>query len=301
LGGTPTAASPPNGLGGVTLVRNSKKEVTTAYAGDLQGNLWRVDFGDGADPSTWTVGFNGDPLFTATDNSQKGTRQPITAAPVVAGEMIVVGTGSLLTKEDQANTGLQSIYGIWLDPQRKTTVSRSKLVAQTISKTVENGLYQLSSHPVNLGSDKDWGWLIDLDIEPKQRVIYPLQAINNLVYVPTVVPASPVESACDPVPGVGYSFLLPAATGGQLSVPVFDTNGDNKVTSADALGSGFKTIPDGPSKILLGPKDGSIQNTGEKDIHFDPCAAGGPNCDKTDTKKFNITDRVWQQLVNPPF
>lgn len=292
----------PNGLGGINLLRNSQNEVVSAYGGDLQGNLWRVDFADGTKPDTWTVGFGGQPLFTTGVNN--GPAQPITAPPVVTTvggkPLVIFGTGSLLTTEDQVDKSLQSIYAVWDDPQRTLKATRGKLVQQTISSTVDSqGYYAITSNPVNLGISQDWGWYIDLTIEPKQRVIYPLQVIDDLVFIPSVVPAAPAASPCDATQGTAYNFLLPTANGGRPSEPILDTNGDGVVNGNDTTGVGYKTLADGPSKILLSPTGaGSIQNSGEKDQKFRtrrPCTAG--ICPPIN----DITDRVWKQLVNPPF
>jgi type IV pilus assembly protein PilY1 len=110
----PTAGA--NGLGGVYLLRNA--EVYAAYAGDLQGNLWRFDFGDGADTSSWKVSFNGQPLFRALDAT--GTPQPITASPMVIahpnqGYVVLFGTGKLFDESDATSTALRAFYGVWDD------------------------------------------------------------------------------------------------------------------------------------------------------------------------------------------
>lgn len=136
-----------------------------AYAGDLQGNVWRFDLaraGSSSHPNdpfkrtmeprqgesvAFQVSFGGKPLFTAVDKD--GSRQPIMAAPSIIrhptnnGYIIAVGTGRYYTEGDKGGVSgsKQSIYGIW-DPTTKeprsssksgfpfTTVTRSKLQEQ---------------------------------------------------------------------------------------------------------------------------------------------------------------------------
>jgi type IV pilus assembly protein PilY1 len=82
------------------------------YAGDLQGNIWRVNIAD-ANPTNWTVSL----LFQARDSS--GNRQPITSGlfltlnsnfPQSLGTMILFGTGQFLGTPDLTTTGVQSLY-----------------------------------------------------------------------------------------------------------------------------------------------------------------------------------------------
>src|SRR5205085_1448195 len=60
-----------NGLGPVRIVRNASRQIIGAYAGDLQGNLWKFDL-SGASAASWRVDPNGAPLFAA------GPSKPIT-------------------------------------------------------------------------------------------------------------------------------------------------------------------------------------------------------------------------------
>jgi type IV pilus assembly protein PilY1 len=80
-----------------------------AYAGDLQGNLWRFDF-SGSAPWATAVG---KPLFVARDAS--GRRQPITQPPLLAyasnGYFVMFGTGRLIEQADR-KASPQSYYAI---------------------------------------------------------------------------------------------------------------------------------------------------------------------------------------------
>ena len=276
-----------NGLGGVYLLRNAHQEVYAAYAGDLQGNLWRFDFGNGADTSTWKVSFDGQPLFRALDAS--GTPQPITASPMVIahpsqGYVVLFGTGKLFDESDATSTSPQSFYGVWDDTAAghlggnaspfygasqvvATSPYRSVLVQQTINTTdvvvgtkVVNGqtvttnerFYKLSSNSVDWTTQK--GWYLDLNIMGGQRVVYPPQGVLTFAYINTIVPAQPAAQ-CEYNSGTGFNFVIDAYSGAAPTSPVFDTNGDGVVDSSDTVVAGAQTLADGIDKLLSGQAD----------------------------------------------
>lgn len=133
-----------------------------AYAGDLQGNLWRFDLlgatasgGSEAYPNGYFGGkndgngdsfkpsYNGKPLFVAKDDSNR--RQPITAPPTVVrhpsgqGYIVIAGTGKYFAYNDDTSTELNSLYGVWDANTRGPSsgnppqISRSNLVEQKVT------------------------------------------------------------------------------------------------------------------------------------------------------------------------
>ena len=274
-----------NGLGGVRLLYNTNREVYAAYAGDLQGNLWRFDFGSGADNSSWKVGFKNKPLYRAADGTGARVAQPIVAAPIVTkhpngGYLVLFGTGRLIDLTDASNMAPQSFYGVWdstpveasaadvvspfhiHESNESNTPFRDDLVQQTINTTPVKGTktdasgnvvetsdlyYKMSSNPVDWSAKK--GWYVDLSISGGQRVIYPAQTVLDYVYFSSIVPAAQA-AACDFTVGAGYNFLVNALTGSAVATQVFDTNNDGVVDTKDAAVSGFKTQADGVDKLL---------------------------------------------------
>jgi type IV pilus assembly protein PilY1 len=112
---TPPAGEP-NALGPAALVWDAGGAVRYAYAGDLQGNLWRFDF-SGAAPWVDGVGFGAGqlPLFVARDKD--GAPQPITQRPQVAyspggGYLILFGTGRPEEEGGVPAAQPQSFYAI---------------------------------------------------------------------------------------------------------------------------------------------------------------------------------------------
>lgn len=141
--------------------------VRFAYAGDLQGNVWRFDF-TGKPPWTKAVGpgKEGEPLFVARDDS--GNRQPIAYAPRVVfapggGYLVLVATGRLLESADldPAGYAMQSFYAI-RDSAAKPPVlvgGRSDLASRSASG---NGPYVINGEAMRfegIGARK--GWYLD--------------------------------------------------------------------------------------------------------------------------------------------
>ncbi|MBW2356631.1 MAG: hypothetical protein JRF23_07690 [Deltaproteobacteria bacterium] len=118
-----------NGLSTPVLVDvDNDALVDYAYAGDLNGNLWKFDL-TSSNIGEWDVAYNTEadrsgtpmPLFTAKDASGNVQPQPITAMPDAMrpldpeqpGYIVVFGTGRYLGSRDFSNTQVQTIYGIW--------------------------------------------------------------------------------------------------------------------------------------------------------------------------------------------
>jgi len=301
-----------NGLGGVRLVRNSDQRVVAAYAGDLNGNLWRFDYQ--ADGGRMAVGYQGQPLFKAGRSTS--IKQAITAAPAAfphpqGGTMVLFGTGKLLTDTDKADLSVQSVYGVWdRTPATESTlvlpsfyssalVNRSLLTELTITANTNfPGYFDIKQVPATALPS---GWYVDLDIRAGQRLIYPISPIRDFALIATVVPS--VNAAeCSPLQeGVGYNMLLPALTGAQYTDGIFDVNGDGVINSADANSAIYQTKADGSDGLLWGDirpsgqQDGSIQSTGgEKDFVL-PCA--NPPCNNPAVGR-QIYDRIWKRLIN---
>ncbi|WP_334189718.1 pilus assembly protein, partial [Noviherbaspirillum sp.] len=99
-----------------------------AYAGDLQGNLWRFDLSGMASRSSAVA--NATLLFVARDAA--GNRQPVSTQPKVVfapggGYVILFGTGKFVEHRDAAagEFRMQSFYAIHdAMPSQSTTVTR---------------------------------------------------------------------------------------------------------------------------------------------------------------------------------
>ena len=240
------------------------------YAGDLRGNLWKVDIRD-TNPGSWTSM----KLFQAMDTTPTSPApdipQPITTRPEVGvhptglgGYMIYFGTGKYLETGDNVPSfsPVHSFYGIW-DNEDGTTVSHTKadddLQQQTITEATSGSLtYRTMSNNAVAwddggGTNTKRGWYINLltaDENPPssgeypnkgEMVAYSASLREGRVIFETLVPQ---DFPC--VKG-GFSWLMEvsATNGGPLPFDVFDINGDGVFDSNDRVGgsvvSGLKT------------------------------------------------------------
>ena len=121
-----TDSSLPSGLANFTVRTNFAGAVTYLYAGDLQGQLWKLDFrtkSQGswnlASLSPFTNVSGPIPMFIAKDGA--GDRQPITMRPTLTfgpnrGIIVSFGTGRYLSVLDNtAKFKTQSLYALFDD------------------------------------------------------------------------------------------------------------------------------------------------------------------------------------------
>jgi len=239
------------------------------YAGDLLGNLWKIDVTDG-NANNWDFALNDGgspvnpaPLFTAVDSS--GTPQPITSKPQAGGHptesgiMIYFGTGKYLESTDISNTDTQTFYAVYDDLSTnspivldRATPASSDLVAQTI--TFDDGNYRIvSSNTVTYPSKK--GWYLDVTDTGERMLSTPVlragtsQDAARIVFTTYAPDANPCTSG-----GTGWLMELNAVNGTALPNPVIDIDGDGDIDSADVIltvdtdGDGIAdSTPDAPS------------------------------------------------------
>ncbi|MBN8486855.1 MAG: hypothetical protein J0M20_03840 [Burkholderiales bacterium] len=309
-----------NGAMGVSLVRNSHGEVVAAYVGDIQGKLWRVEFGSATNSSTWRVGYGGQPLLQAKDANNNP--QAITNAPYSlpflygTGRLVVFGTGRLLSDADADSTSPQTLYAV-LDPNAAEASTgsepspyygssdlRSSLARRTtgdpISVTV-GGVTRVY-YPI-VGEDLDWkvqkGWYLEL-ANAGQRMIYPVQPIfGDYVFMQTMVPA-PRAAECERTSGSGVNFIFRAHEGKPPIDPIVDTNGDGKVDeNDDPSAGGYEVASDGTDGLIV-PPDSECINGFKIVWDFDTDPRGKAIRLPCGTDKKTIVDRVWREIVNPP-
>ncbi|MGA9164101.1 MAG: PilC/PilY family type IV pilus protein [Thiobacillus sp.] len=285
-----------NGLSTPALYDANNDQITDfAYAGDLQGNLWKFDLTSFADQTA--------PLFVASNASSQV--QPITAQPVVGahpngGAMVYFGTGQYLQSTDVLNTQVQSFYGFWDKDSAlavTATVNRSALQAQSIvaqtsqtftiddkgTVTTADDITQTSALRETSGNAVDWtvkrGWYLDFT-EPSstgERVVTQALLHYGRVVFLTVVPSTNVCQAG----GDSWLMELDAVTGAKVGGSSFDFNNDGAFDSKDYLASGstvsgvkttvgitkppaWFTGSDGKDYKVMTGTTGAIQSLGNK-------------------------------------
>lgn len=261
-----------NGLGGVRVIRDGNRTIVGAYAGDLQGNLWKFDLSS-TSSTGWIASFGGNPLFRALDGSNNP--QPIVAPPLTmphpaGGNLVMFGTGKLYEEGDQVDGQVQALYAIW-DQQTlvlqaggvwgwsagsrvtdSNTIVRQRFDA-TIDGTGGATYYTVVSEPVNWTIHR--GWTLPLTLASGHRNLLSPMALAGFVRFETMAPSETgVVNPCDDSSGgVGYNIILSPFRGAMPSVPIFDTNGDGVIDASDAIVAGARTEWDGRDVILVAP------------------------------------------------
>ncbi|WP_333982648.1 pilus assembly protein [Ectopseudomonas khazarica] len=227
-----------------------------AYAGDLQGNVWRFDLLRNGRSSTapftrsddgeaalgdFEVAYGGEPLFSAT-SSNNDSRQPITSAPSLVrhstgvGYLVIFGTGKFFETNDKDGdkTMPQTVYGIWdketlgenaSDPN----ISRSSLQRQQITNQVtvaadgssRQGLV-ISNNAVDwYGSDTQSaqnGWWLDLRQSDGEMVVENMSQLGRTVFFQTLIPN---DDPCGDG-ATNWTFAINPFTGGRTPHNAFD-------------------------------------------------------------------------------
>lgn len=307
-----------NGLSAPAVMVDSNRRVTSVFAGDLKGNLWKFDLSS-TTAADWRVAYETGsgpsradaPLFKARNAA--GQVQPITSGleigshPNGGGLVIYFGTGKYFENSDNtvgASPQKQSFYGIWDKPGNSnatnnnggpiTSTDRSLLLQQSI--TTETGSYRVVSKTV-----MDWatkrGWYMDL-VPPsgtaagERAISLPLLRAGRIIFT-TVIPSS------DPCLAGGTSWLmeLDAFTGGNLNYAVLDTNGDGEFNGADkiACGSGLTCDPAGMRSREGIIKTPGIVSAGDTEYKYSGGSSGNilVITEKGSTKEGRMS---WRQL-----
>ncbi|MGE6333395.1 pilus assembly protein [Stenotrophomonas sp. NPDC077659] len=213
----------------------------TAYVGDRQGGVYRVDVMAGRSTR----------LFNAAVDA---TPQPITAAPLVARNpdtaetWVFIGTGALLEVSDLGSKRVQSWYG--LRDRGKAIAGRSGLAAVRILAETGNGrVVDTLDAP---GQD---GWVMDL-VSPGagargERMLVPAQFQGRVLLGTTRIPDA--SDPCNPA-GSGYYMALDPFTGGRLANSFFDMDGNGTVGNpGDLLDGNGRPVPSSGYLVGQGP------------------------------------------------
>ncbi|MCX7178165.1 MAG: PilC/PilY family type IV pilus protein, partial [Proteobacteria bacterium] len=239
---------------------------TEAYAGDLNGNVWKFDL--------TTPGSNGTKIYTAKDSS--GNIQPITAGmiagknPKVTSEVwVFFGTGSVLA-DFSPSTNVQTWYGLIVQGSNAVgaTSVRGDLRQRTInSQFAADATRPLATRTISTPTANDMvgkkGWYIDL-VKPNpdrnqtlaqgERMVTPNQFQGALLLGTSRIPAdSATFNPCNPS-GTGWIMAIDPFTGAPGSSNFFDVNNDGSFNNNDNAGGG--------NEVSAGVGFDSITNNG---------------------------------------
>jgi type IV pilus assembly protein PilY1 len=254
----------PNGLATPAVVDlDGDFIVDYAYAGDLQGNLWKFNL-TSTSPASWDVAFisgtTKSPLFVATNAA--GIRQPITSKPEVGvgpkgvGMIVLFGTGKFMELSDKSPTQTQSFYGVIDNNTIDATDIVSGRTVMTQQQIIFEGPVTLTTVPD--GPDADTlpdvtattpvrvttknpvagatgrGWYLDLLSPNAPNFRGEMQVSDSVLRNGRIIFTTLIPDA-DPCSTGGSSWLMEmdALTGGRLDETPLDLNNDGEFTDAD--------------------------------------------------------------------
>jgi len=255
-----STSTPLNMAQASAFVPNYKDGTADAiYAGDLQGNVWRLDL-------TATSGSYSSPTKFAILKSPDGTVQPVTTRPLIeiepdsAKRYLLIGTGRLLADSDIASSQVQTFYAI-IDGTGSSGAfyGGSTSLPNSVRFPVMRSVLQANSDLVaGIGSnpEKTMGWYFDLPVTSNvaERINVNPAANNGIVAWAGNLPNGEV---CSPA---GKSHVYAVSLGLGASVLM------NGVRSTDSLLQesvvtevGFVNVG-GKTRLLAGTSTGSVVN-----------------------------------------
>lgn len=260
-----------------------------AYAGDLQGNIWRFDLlrngrdedapftrDDDSDDASddFEVGFGGEPLFSAI-SSNNGNSQPITSAPSLVlhptgvGYLVIFGTGKFFETSDKDGdkTMPQTVYGIW-DKQTRgeeasdPNISRSSLQEQEITTQTTVGLDGTTRQGLVISANNvQWqasptqaaqnGWHLDLRQSQGEMVVENMSQLGRTVFFQSLIPN---DDPCGDG-ATNWTFAINPFTGGRTPQNSFDYRpttdvGTTNISAIRQDGEGGGTLSQNPDSTF---------------------------------------------------
>lgn len=253
-----------NGLMGVNLILDSNKTIIGAYAGDLQGNIWRFDLND-SDPSNWrsfyrassNVNSAAKPFFTAKNGRPifQAPRYEAYAGDANQGYMVLFGTGKYYDLDDKFETAVDALYGVWDKGDAITDPVATALLERKVQTITVDGktYYDLVNQEAMDWTSKQ-GWWMPLSWGSKQRSIYTPTVSGENVLFTTIFTGAVSSSAEDcVVKGLESGLVIVNLYSGGYSSIKLDTNGDGIVDDRDTVVIGGPVDNAGEPNILTNP------------------------------------------------
>jgi archaellum component FlaF (FlaF/FlaG flagellin family) len=199
-----------------------------AYAGDIDGNLWRFDLAS-AQSGDWSA-----TLLLATSPAQAITTAPVVASHPAGGRMVVFGTGRILDENDVENGAVHFVYGLW----DGAPSANEAWLDQTVTE-VQSGSQRLrliSSHTPNWSSGGHRGWRLALP--DGERVVGDGQFISDDRFYFVGTNPSVTSATAFSAEGANWFMEVQYLTGGSPVRPIFDVNADGVIGADDNVSGG---------------------------------------------------------------
>ncbi|KAF7600226.1 MAG: pilus assembly protein [Candidatus Dactylopiibacterium carminicum] len=256
-----STSSPINMAHASAFVPNYKNGTADAiYAGDLQGNLWRLDV-------TASSGSYSSPTRIARLESTDGSAQPVTTRPLVEIEpdsgkrYVLLGTGRLLADSDVSSSQVQTFYAI-IDGQSGSGAfyGGSTSLPDDVSFPVSrDDLEENDDLLSGIGSSpgKTMGWYFDLPVSGgiAERVNVDPAANNGIVAWAGNLPNGEV---CSPS-GTSNAYAVSIGLGKSV---LTDSSGNavaSLAQSAIITEIAFVNVG-GKIRLLAGTSSGTVSN-----------------------------------------
>ncbi len=320
LGGTSNGLSTP-----AVVDTNSDYIADYVFAGDLNGNMWKIDITSSSTnswKSDYLSGSTAVPLYTAV--AANGSSQVITERPEIGnhptgedGYMVYFGTGRYLDSDDKnpSSAPVNTFYGIW-DRGDVSQISRDKLLTQTISTaTVSSTTVRVVTNnpigwctasnvstcscPTDGSTGTCLGWKDDLltsasDSLGEMSVSNPVMlggALPRIIFT-TLIPQS---EACS-YGGSSWLMELNPTNGGRLSEAVFDIDGNGTIGSEDKTSEGAMVSGINPG-IGIMPEPVILRDPANKrDLKTEPGSTGDIQTIKNYVSGTTGGRQSWRQL-----
>lgn len=240
----PTAYHGSNGLASprlVDLTGNGRPDI--AYAGDLQGNLWKFDLSSN-NPNDWKTALGDKPLFSDPDKRAITTApayafiepqdfMPAEPAALQGGIMVSFGTGRNLTDADRTDQSVQRLYAVqdtstWSPrsaPNQQqvqlrggSSVSLANLVHTPLQwATLPNRTQTMDVKGVKIDYKSKRGWYMNLAMPAPNtllgtRILSDIQSLGSpyayKVNLETAASANSQDQSCAPSAVTATSFTL---------------------------------------------------------------------------------------------
>jgi PilC-like protein with beta-propeller domain len=214
-----TAASP-NGLSTPALYDSDSDGIPEfAYAGDIDGNLWKFDLSN----STAS-------LVMTTSPAQAITSSPVVRPHIYGGQLIAFVTGRILTTGDETDVSTHYAYGVWDGaPAANDAFQTQTLTASTFGvirvRTVTNNPLDWTA-----GAGHHKGWKVALPAGERVVGEKPFYSQGRFYFLST-----------NPTTEFGENWIheLVFNTGGPALIdPIFDLSEDGKFDSSDFAANG---------------------------------------------------------------
>ena len=291
-----------SGLIGFSTVENFQTGATDSlYAGDLQGNFWKLDFtlkGTAsltADPVANLTNFNykvgtSNTFFVAKDSA--AVLQPISGEPVITNafggnKLVSFGTGKYLEVPDTSiPSSVTNTFYTLLD-NSSTITGRSVLQKGSISSTGAVTVPAFTyGTPTSSTSPLKLGWYVDLDKSIGEQQVSEITGSIGQLFFGTLYPT---QGSCGEGGGRFYAVNVLTGNGrselpqvGILAAPLILEIGTTGLTRSDTSGQRTATRKIG------------VITQGSKGLKVAETASGGTNLTYTQ----QVGRLSWRQLNN---